>query len=320
MSQLDEIASKHLGRASDGGLVKPYETPKERDPSLLVPVPRILNREKYDIDERNLPFVGFDVWHGYELSFLLGNGYPVSGVVKLQYPANSVNIVESKSLKLYFNSYNMMKFGGRDIKSAIAIVAELIKKDLNEVLGTHGYPPQVTIFVEQQAERYAFNYKFNSIEKIIGAKLGDLNFTAFNEDPKLLMFDPSIKTNGDGLVPGQCYVHSSSLRSNCRVTNQPDWGDVFIYLNPRASMPDFGSVLKYLVSMRAENHFHEEVCEMIYKRLLDFYKPLDLMVACLYTRRGGIDINPIRASSSQALEIAAPILNNTILTSKTLRQ
>jgi 7-cyano-7-deazaguanine reductase len=113
----------------------------------------------------------------------------------------------------------------------------------------------------------------------------------YTEDPTLL------KTATSG---GQknLYYHSSLLKSNCKVTHQPDWGDVFIYMNSNI-VPDLPSLLKYIISFRNENHFHEEICETIFKRLQDTYEPAILGVTCLYVRRGGIDINPTRVSTGQ---------------------
>jgi len=124
MSLIEQIASKHLGKAGDGTIVKPYVTPDFIDKTLLVPVPRVLNRTQYDIDEANLPFVGIDVWNAYEFSALTNNGFPVVGHVKIVYGANSTNIVESKSLKLYLNSFNMCKLG--DLPSQVITTAKKI--------------------------------------------------------------------------------------------------------------------------------------------------------------------------------------------------
>ncbi len=109
--KIEDIASVHLGKAGDGSVVKPYVTPTTVTPSLLVPIPRSLNRTQYDLSDSNLPFIGYDVWNAYEFSTLLDNGYPLSGVLRIAYPASSANIVESKSLKLYLNSFNMFKAG-----------------------------------------------------------------------------------------------------------------------------------------------------------------------------------------------------------------
>jgi 7-cyano-7-deazaguanine reductase len=140
-----------------------------------------------------------------------------------------------------------------------------------------------------------------------------LKFNSYNEDPALLKVV-------DANPASDTRYHTSSLRSNCRVTNQPDWGDVYVYIKgEKAITPD--SFLQYIVSMRKENHFHEEICECIYKRLYDLLSPDELFVTCLYTRRGGIDINPIRASSEQVLKEEAHILyNHEVVCNKTMRQ
>jgi 7-cyano-7-deazaguanine reductase len=112
-------------------------------------------------------------------------------------------------------------------------------------------------------------------------------------------------------------LKSNLLRSNCRVTNQPDWGDVFIKIKGE-NLPTADSLAKYIVSHRTVSHFHEEICEMVYKHLTDAYQPEELMVACLYTRRGGLDINPIRASHSML--IPAMFEEKAFRLAKTLRQ
>lgn len=295
--KLNELVSVHLGKAGDGTIVKPYVTPDKVDPTLLVPVPRVLNREIYNIDEDDLPFVGVDVWNCYEVSFLLDNGFPVSGVVKLAYPADSECIVESKSLKLYLNSYNMAKFG-KDLTKAISKVQTKISADLSEALDCF-----VNVFFHYNTENDlpppAVLGHFVRLETIVDVEKVD--FSHYNEDPSILEHAPML-----GFMPYQ--VTSSALRSNCRVTNQPDWGDVFIHINGEDCVtPD--SLMQYIVSMRKENHFHEEICECIFKRLKDLLsEDTELLVACLYTRRGGIDINPVRATSNELIEKITPYL------------
>jgi 7-cyano-7-deazaguanine reductase len=120
--------------------------------------------------------------------------------------------------------------------------------------------------------------------------LGDIGtVNVYQETPALLQLKPSTKE--------QKHYHSALLKSNCRVTSQPDWGDVFITYTPGEHDVDEKSLLRYIISFRDECHFHEEICETIYKRLHDVLKPQELSVMCLYARRGGIDINPQRASS-----------------------
>lgn len=314
---LNKIASVHLGKAGDGTVVKPYVTPDEIDSSLLVGIPRSLNRIAYGIEENDLPFVGFDIWNCYEVSTLLDNGYPVTGVIKLVYPCDSKNIVESKSLKLYLNSFNMAK-SGPIIAAARGTLKERIDKDLHSlglgVDGDAGAGPYLSFKTASTSvldiSRYhPFSKHFYRLEQ--NCNVMELQFNDYEESPDILQVV--------GIKEAQRWT-TDVLRSNCRVTNQPDWGDIFIYIDGKKGVtPD--SLLKYIVSMRKENHFHEEIVEMVYKRLYDLLAPKDLLVAALYTRRGGIDICPVRASSDQLLhDVAGDLVNPYLLNHKTMKQ
>lgn len=316
-SEIESIASVHLGKAGDGSVVKPYVTPDSRDASLLVPIPRHLNRTAYGITDRD--FVGTDIWNCYEVSFLAHNGYPVNGVMVIEYPSDTPNIVESKSLKLYLNSYNMMKFEEDNWSEVYWGFEEKVSQDLHNALyGTNAITGsdellfssvRAIFFPNRQNSNNVepFKVQFLTIEDVVD--VSKIQFDVFNEDPNTLIVD-------DNLSSRSYRYHTSSLRSNCRVTNQPDWGDVYIHIKGRETIsPE--SLLKYIVSLRKENHFHEEICEMIYKRIMKKVEPEELFVACLYTRRGGIDINPMRASSDEVYE---RIVNSTGLMKKTMRQ
>jgi 7-cyano-7-deazaguanine reductase len=301
---ISDYASVHLGKAGDGTIVNPYVTPKSIDSTLLVGIPRYLNRTQYNIDETNLRFVGLDVWNCYEVSFLLSNGMPVSGIIKLKYDAHSTNIVESKSLKLYLNSFNMEKFNTVDVTIAKTNLIDRIKNDLITILNTNN------VYVDFNTGNNQSNFtrsEFQKLEDIVD--FSQLEFTHYNEDPNILIDD----------TPKKIMVSSSLLRSNCRVTNQPDWGDIYIYMNGD-STPSNTSLLQYIISLRSENHFHEEICECVYTRLLDKFVPDELVVACLYTRRGGIDINPIRATSSYLVHKYFGDYVDTTKIFKTMRQ
>jgi len=302
--ELNKLVGIHLGKAGDGTAVKPYVTPDTVDSTLLVSVPRVLNRTAYEIDESNLPFVGVDAWNAYEFSTLLENGFPVSGWLKFTYSSESPNIVESKSVKLYLNSYNMAKLV--TTTDDMWQVEDKIASDLSEAVGA-----EVDVFV-----RWG---DVDTVRPIIGdfislehyCNIGKMTFDEYNESPNTLQVVPSIGRYEKW--------RSYSLRSNCRVTNQPDWGDVYVHIKgERAVTPE--SLLKYIVSMRKENHFHEEIAECIYKRLFDLLQPEELFVACLYTRRGGIDINPVRASDNRVLYKYAAIADVTNFCTKTARQ
>ena len=300
---LNDIASKHLGKSSDGSIISPYITPEFIDKSLLVAVPRYLNRVNYNIIENNLPFLGYDSWNCYEFSTLTNNGFPVCGILHIVYEANSTNIVESKSLKLYLNSFNMVKMGDT-IEEVITNVVSIIQKDLTTVITS-----EVDVSFHNNYDNFNPDTCHDYFETILPNK--DTKFEIFNESPELLEFTDEIS---------RIFYHTNILRSNCRVTNQPDWGDIFLYYSGNKYIsPD--SFLKYIVSMRKENHFHEEICELIYKRLFDIIQPKELLVACYYTRRGGIDINPIRASNNNLIYKMFPNLSNSkVLSDKTLRQ
>ena len=292
-----EQASKHLGTVS--------VYTDQYDKTLLVPVERTHNRTKYNIEETNLPFVGFDTWNAFEISFQLKNGLPIAAMAKISYPCDTHSIIESKSLKLYLNSYNMTKFDlSKD--AAIEFVAEQIAKDLTEVLGGD-VSCKLFTNADDGTEDVFDESDFIDIERLVQSE--NIVFDQYNESPDILK-------KGRGLS-GLIAVKTSLLRSNCRITNQPDWGDVYIYMDSK-SLPTLESLLQYIVSFRRESHFHEECCEMLFKRLFDKFAPEDLMVTCFYTRRGGVDINPARATSEWLLP---KLLGDTeVLTAKQFRQ
>lgn len=279
------------------------------DPTILFRVERKENREKYYLWEGCLPFKGFDVWNCYEVSFLLPNGLPVNGVLKIVYSADSKYIVESKSLKLYLNSFNMSKF------DSINAVTGCIKVDLEKLLGVVvnlEFFPSNTSYIRKQINQTVFFYDL--VDKC-SKSFPSLTFEDFKENPDLLE-----GVNYDN-PPTINYLKTDLLRSNCKVTNQPDWGDLFIVIQTKYHI-NFSSLLKYIVSFRGENHFHEEVVEMIYKRLWDKFEPEELLVYAKYTRRGGIDINPVRWSGKE-MDLYMKdfeLLKEGLLSEKELRQ
>ena len=289
-------------------LGKSVSTPEKYDVSLLFRIPRAENRVLYGIDDTHLPFVGFDVWNCYEVSFLTDNGLPVSRVMKLIYPANSQFLVESKSMKLYLNAFNMDRFG-KTIIEAESRVAEMIRADLSKLLETE---VKIALFNAKSEVKQAFPtlQQSNLSDLVPVEKQESISFSRFVESPELLQSTPT------DLVREYTF-RSDLLRSNCRVTNQPDWGDLFVQMTTKHEL-DLSSIMEYLVSFRKENHFHEEVVEMIYKRFWDIFKPETLMITAMYTRRGGIDINPIRASHSEIID--ETLVSAELMASKTLRQ
>ena len=268
-----EIASKHLGKVGGDGYSDQY------NPELLVKIPRFLNREGYGLTGKE--FKGVDVWNAYEVSAITTKGQPVAGMLKIVCPSDSENHVESKSIKLYLNSFNMTKIGNTAADCIKGIEAR-VKRDLDELLDTD---TTVTFYASEfETEPLSFPENYQDLSEL--TDLDAIDFTAFKSDSSQLEASE---------VGGSLTVRSNLLRSNCRVTNQPDWGDVFIYIEGD-EVPTAASLAKYIVSHRTVSHFHEEICEMIFAHLTERFKPEQLMVACLYTRRGGIDINPIRAT------------------------
>lgn len=271
---VNEIAGTLLGKKVSGS--------ETYDPFLLVPVPRKENRDKYDIDTNNLPFEGGDVWRGYEFSSITNKGLPFTRVINIFYNCASDFIVESKSLKLYLNSFNMTRM--RDtVEESLSACMEIISLDLSRALKT---PVRVSFMKSYGEGRLFDNYR--DLEEYYTE---DLSVNVFEEFPQALLLDLNS-------LEEERKFRFDSLRSNCRVTHQPDFGTVFIKYRCGDKKISPFSLVQYLSSFRKEYHFHEECVEMIFKRLYDFLKVGkeggDLMVCALYTRRGGIDINPFR--------------------------
>lgn len=295
-SKVVEIASKHLGKVGGDGYSDQYNS------KLLVKVPRNLNREGYGLTGEE--FVGVDTWNAYEVSAITTKGQPVAGLLKIVCPADSEFHVESKSIKLYLNSFNMTKIGD-NAADCISGIEATVKRDLDELLETN------TTVSFYASDDETIPLSFEGYDDVGGiANLDEIDFTSFKSDANQLEKQENSKSE-------ELRYTSNLLRSNCRVTNQPDWGDVFIRMYGK-DLPTAESLAKYIVSHRTVSHFHEEICEMIFAHLTEAFKPEQLMVACLYTRRGGIDINPIRATHQSLIPEFFTKTEYTI--QKTLRQ
>jgi len=242
------------------------------DNSLLQPISRLLARDNIKIPAP-LPFSGYDIWNCYEVSWLNLKGKPEVKILELIVNAESENIIESKSLKLYLNSFNNTKF------ASSAEVLELIQKDLTLVVNS-----QVTVIIndlESYEGKLLSSFKGINLDKI------DIfidNFTIAENLPKL----------SDENIQVEETLYSNLLKSNCLVTNQPDWASIQISYKGLKIQPD--SLLKYLISFRNHNEFHEQCVEQIFWDISKLCEPKELVVYARYTRRGGIDINPVRAS------------------------
>lgn len=296
LEQLDNSnISKHLGKSSE------YKA--NYDPSLLVREPRASNRKHLNISDETPPFVGNDTWNNYEISGLMDNGIPVSGVAKIVYPATNKYIVESKSLKLYFGSFHMTKLGktADEVRENIAATAA---KDLSALLEADTrvkcwsdaeiYSKSTSPILDWELRNYV------TLEESVD--INNLNTNTYVETPEVLEV-----VNNESVITVS--VHSSLLRSRCRVTSQPDSGDIFISIKGQRQVTA-ESLLKYIISFRDECHFHEEICEAVYKRLWDLLSPEELVVRCLYARRGSIDINPERASHVHLLHATLSDVNH----------
>ena len=274
--------------------MKPLEThgilgqsthyPKTYAPDMLYPIPRALGRAKLALPADALS-IGMDWWQVFEMSWLNSHGISQVAMARLAIPATSNYIVESKSLKLYFNSLNFTEFDNQQAVKAT------VEKDLSACLKT-----DVTL------EIFEVNIA-NSLP--ISAPQGDcIDNALHNSDKKIAIVsdvDPSSLTVAhQGAADSQLQIlHSHLLRSNCPVTNQPDWGTLEIQID---SQPiDRAGLLEYILSFRQHNGFHEQCVEQIFSDLTQAFAPNTLMVRAWYTRRGGIDINPCRVSDISLL-------------------
>lgn len=252
----------------DSALGRHVDYPREYDASLLFPIARSLGRDALGIDADSLPFTGLDRWHAYELSWLDARGKPRVATATFEVPADSPNLVESKSLKLYLNSFNASRF---DSDEAVrdAIVRDLSKAAGAPVSAAFGLPAIV------------------DTASSIDIDAQDIAIDSYGPpDASLLSAD----ANDDADET----LSSALLKSNCPVTGQPDWASVRIaYRGPRI---DRAALLRYLVSFRDHAEFHEQCVERIFVDVLARCRPRELSVDARYTRRGGLDINPWRAT------------------------
>ncbi|GAB3022019.1 NADPH-dependent 7-cyano-7-deazaguanine reductase QueF [Bowmanella dokdonensis] len=259
-SGLDHLS---LGKASE--YVDQYS------PGLLQPVPRSLNRQDLGIVDKQ-PFEGVDIWNGYELSWLNRKGKPCLALLQAIVPASSPNLIESKSFKLYLNSFNQWKLDNKEQLQA------LLEKDLTECAAA---PVRVSLFDIQGDARFEVSHFPDAL------LLDELDVEIEQYQP-----DSTLLQTTNKLVDKTHLSHL--LKSNCLITSQPDWGSVFIRYQGREIVPE--SLLKYLVSFRQHNEFHEQCVERIFCDLMAQCHPEKLTVYARYTRRGGLDINPFRSN------------------------
>lgn len=269
------MSNQHTPENSTLGQSTTY--PKTYSPTILFPIARSLGRANLALKA----FIGVDYWQIFELSWLNLQGISQVATARLSVPTTSEFIIESKSLKLYLNSLNFTEF------ASITDVQKTIENDLSNCLKT---PVQLQIF--------SLDDNTLNIDKPNGECL-DKVFD--NLDKKVALTDdvnPNLLTITKQEYTLQHY-HSHLLRSNCPVTNQPDWGTVEILMDGLTA--DKADLLQYILSFRQHNGFHEQCVEQIFSDLTTIFQPKSLMVRAWYTRRGGIDINPVRVSGEKLL-------------------
>jgi 7-cyano-7-deazaguanine reductase len=263
-----------------GILGQTTDYPKTYAPDIIYPISRELGRRHLALSADKLS-VGVDWWHAFEVSWLNPQGISQVAMLRLTIPASSPFIVESKSLKLYLNSLNFTEF--TDSQSVI----DTIEQDLSSALQTQVGAELITIDDAQSLPLYQPEGLL--IDTVLNDSAQKVALTD-DVDSRLLAFDTA-----NTLQNSQRQVyHSHLLRSNCPVTNQPDWGTLLIDIT---SAPiDKGSLLQYILTFRQHNGFHEQCVEQIFSDLTLKFAPEKLLVRAWYTRRGGIDINPCRVS------------------------
>ena len=253
------------------------------DPSLLFPIPRAPKRLEIGVDGAPL-FFGADLWTAFELSWLNLRGKPQVALAHFTIPCETPNIVESKSFKLYLNSFNNSRFADA------AEVQARLRADISEA-AWRGAAQPATVGVRLLAPEL---FDREDVAELDGLSLDrlDVECTRYTPAPELL-------SAVSGEPPVEEVLTSNLLKSNCLVTGQPDWGSVRIaYSGPQINQE---GLLQYLVSFRNHNEFHEQCVERIFMDLWTRCKPVKLTVYARYTRRGGLDINPFRTSHPQSI-------------------
>jgi 7-cyano-7-deazaguanine reductase len=269
-----------LGHLSLG---KAVEYISNYTPSLLCSLARSDSRAMLGIENNALPFVGVDIWTAYELSWLDLRGKPVVACATFSFPCQSVGMIESKSLKLYLNSFNQTRFSSlEDVKKTLIL-------DLS--FAAQG-SVQVDLF---SAASFAHPERF--MGHLPGECIDDapVAINQYQVDPELLSLDSAQASGQKIYIQESLYSHL--LKTNCPVTGQPDWASISVrYSGPRINRE---SLLKYICSYRQQADFHEQCVEQIFRDLLEYCHCEKLTVEARYQRRGGLDINPFRTNCAE---------------------
>jgi 7-cyano-7-deazaguanine reductase len=271
LTKIFETYTQRNPEQSELGQVSEYDP--HYNPERLFAISRAMRRTEIGIAPNKLPFYGFDYWNHYEVSWLNEKGKPMVAVAEIVYDCSTPYLVESKSLKLYFNSFNHAPFKSTEaVKKAIA-------RDLSQCVGGE-VSVRILSLKEKQLSHIKSGFSGECIDDL------DVSCAVYRVEPNYLTVeDPIVE---------EC-LYSDLLKSNCLVTHQPDWGSVQIEYKGKKINRE--GLLRYLVSFRAHNEFHEQCIERIFVDILRQCKPTTLSVYGRYTRRGGLDINPFRSTS-----------------------
>ncbi len=253
-------------------LGKETQYSNQYNPELLQAVPRSLNRDALKLTEP-LPFFGSDFWTLYEISWLNTKGLPQVAIGHVVIPATSINIIESKSFKLYLNSFNQTRFSSwEEVESTLA-------RDLSACAEEN-----VSVTLHKLSD-----YSEQAIVDMQGKCIDDQDIEISD-----YQFNPDVLQHSVGKETVSETLHSHLLKSNCLITNQPDWGSLQISYTGKKIEEE--ALLRYIVSFREHNEFHEQCVERIFTDILKYCQPSQLSVYARYTRRGGLDINPFRST------------------------
>lgn len=250
-------------------------------PDILESLPRSRNRDSLNIHADNLPFSGFDLWTGFELSWLNHKGKPIVAIAEFFIPATSCNLIESKSFKLYLNSLNQTKFETPEQ------VAAVLEKDLS--LAASG-KVKVNLYTDLNAYPHSITVLPGICIDHLDIEVGDYEF------------NPDYLGNATTDEYVSEILSSNLLKSNCLVTNQPDWGSVVIKYSGNKIHQE--SLLRYIISFRMHNEFHEQCVERLFNDINQYCRPEKLSIFARYTRRGGLDINPFRSNFEEEPGVA----------------
>lgn len=273
----DKVNEKHQYIADGSELGKKSEYSPTYNPNCLYPIARSGKRQEIGVDPDKLPFHGFDCWNHYEVSWLNEKGKPMVAMAEIFYDCHSPNLIESKSLKLYFNSFNNTHL------NSITEFEKIVKKDLSERVEADVF---VKIYPLTSIKNNQLQLSFH------GESIDHLDIEC-----SVYLVEPAFLTVSDEIVTET--LSSDLLKSNCLVTNQPDWGSLQIIY--RGKKINREGLLKYIVSYRNHNEFHEQCIERIFVDIMSYCKPQSLTVYGRYTRRGGVDINPYRTTEKPSM-------------------